>query len=288
MSSYLLDLITLWAVFAVVATVIAELVEEAGFIHVGAAAFMGVGAYTVGLLSTQFNVNPQVSLVATIPVGALFGILIHFMVRRLRTDILALATLAVGVIGHGVLLNAVPITGGPMGLSGIPKRHPLVIHDSIDSLLLLIFVIVLLAIIRKNSFGLRIRALREDEILADDLELNPDHLRAAIWVVSSVIISLAGGFYAFILRYIDPSSFTVSESVTILAMALLIPSFRVFGASIGALVFIILPELLRFLGLPAGPGAEIRQMLFGIALLVVVTRTSVFKDARLITGANHA
>jgi len=272
MGGYLLDLVTLWAIFAVAATVVAALVEDAGFIHVGAASFVGAGAYTAALLSTRAGVDPQLALLATVPVGMTLGGILHVVVGRLSGDVLALATLAVGVVMHGVMLNAVTITGGPMGIAGIPRRAPLTGHAAVDAILFLVVVLGFLAVARSTGVGLRARALRDDEDLAEDLELRPRRMRAALWVASSVVLSVAGGLFAFQLRYIDPSSFTVRESVGILAMSLLLPSLRGFNASIGALVFIALPEVLRFLGLPVGTGAEVRQLLFGAALLLVAAR----------------
>jgi branched-chain amino acid transport system permease protein len=288
MGSYLLDLLTLWAIFAIAATVVAALVEDAGFMHVGAAAFMGIGAYTAGLLSTRAGVDPQLALLATLPAGAVAGLVLHLAVGRLTGDILALATLAVGVILHGVMLNAESITSGPMGIAGIPKRSPLMFHEGIDALLFLTVVTVGIAAARRANFGIRVHALREDEGLASDLELSPKHIRATLWIATSAALSFSGGLFAFQLRYIDPSSFTVRESVSILAMALLFAGPRNLKASLGALVFIALPELLRFTGLPAAIGAEIRQLLFGITLLVVAARAAGPMRGAVATGGARA
>ena len=272
MGAYLLDLATLWAIFAMAATVVAALIEDAGFLHVGAASFLGVGAYTAALLSTRAGMDPQLALLATLPVGAALGAALHLAVGRLRGDVLALATLAVGVIAHGMMLNATELTGGPMGIAAIPARPPLAGHAALDAGIILGLVLALVGATRRSRFGLRARALRDDESLSDDLKLRPGRVRAVLWIASSAILALAGGVFAFHLRYIDPSSFTVRESVSILAMSLVLPTGRLVNASIGALFFIALPELLRFVGLPPSMGAEVRQLVFGVALVVVAAR----------------
>jgi branched-chain amino acid transport system permease protein len=159
-----------------------------------------------------------------------------------------------------------------MGIAGIPKYVGLTPFKAFDASILLALVVVLGAALKRTTFCKRVRALRDDEVLASELGLKPARVRWVLWVVSSAILSLVGGMYAFHLRYIDPSSFTVRESVAILAMALMIPAPKMLNASLGALVFIALPEVLRFLGLPSSIGAEVRQLLFGIALVVVVAR----------------
>ncbi len=288
MTEYLQHLVTLWAIFAMGATVVATLAEDAGLVHVGAAGFMGIGAYTVALLTVDAGVNPQLALLATLPVGVVVGVAIHLSVARLRGDVLALATLAIGIILYGIMLSADSLTGGPMGLAGIPSRLPLTGYDSLDALFVLTLLLCAVAIFRGSQFGLRVRALREDEALAEDLELRSPQIRAFLWMASSAVLSFAGGLFAFHLRYIDPSSFTVRESVGILAMALLIPRLKYVNASIGALAFIAIPELLRFIGLPAAAGAEVRQLVFGAALLIVIARSRGAVSRAIVGRGAHA
>jgi len=273
MGDYLLDLLTQWALFATAATVVAVLAEEAGVIHAGAAAFLGIGAYAAALLSTRYGVAQPVALLGAALAGLVAGNLCHVLLGRFRKDVLALATLAVGVVVHGLMINAEPVTGGVMGIAGVPRYRGLTASASLDATVLLAALIAAIALTRNTTFGKRTRAVRDDEVLAAELELRPGRIRWSLWVASSAVLALVGGMYAFHLRYVDPSSFTVRESVAILAMAVMVPSPRAFGATIGAFVFIALPEALRFLGLPSGTGAEVRQIVFGVALLVVVARS---------------
>ena len=159
-----------------------------------------------------------------------------------------------------------------MGLAGVP---PLPMRPGARAA---VFAAAALALalglmrLRATVFGSRVRAIRDDQILSHDLHLRPDNIRLVLMVGSSAAFSLLGGLYAHHLRYLDPSSFSLSESIAILAMACLAPIPNVLKGLMGALVFVSLPEGLRFIGLPAGVAAQIRQALFGLLLLVMATR----------------
>ena len=158
-----------------------------------------------------------------------------------------------------------------MGLADIP---PLPLPLSVQPAVLGAAAVGLgfgLTRLRSTVFGARVRAVRDDEILSRDLRLQPDRIRLLLMVGSSSILGLLGGVYAHHLRYLDPSSFDLRESIAILAMAFLAPTRNVMRGLVGALVFVMLPECLRFVGLPAAMAAQLRQVLFGVMLLVVVT-----------------
>lgn len=269
-ASYLIDLVQQWCVFAMAATVVAFLAREAGFLHVGAAGVMGVGAYTVAILTTRAGIPAQTAILATVPAGLALGGLMHFLLRRLSGDAHALGSLAIGVIAYGIMLNAEGLTGGAMGLAGLPQRPPLTGSNTLDGALLLAASLLFLETARRSPFGIRVNALRDDENLAIELGLKPDATRLSLCLGSSALLALSGGGLAFQLRYVDPSSFTVMESVGVLAMALLFPFARVFAGPLGAAVFIAIPEMLRFVGMESFMAGELRQIIFGVALLGVI------------------
>lgn len=160
-----------------------------------------------------------------------------------------------------------------MGVSSIPRLAPILGHQAADTLALLFITSLVIGRLRHTEFGQRVRATRDDQELADNLELRVDRVRAALFLGSSAILAVIGGYYAFVLRFIDPSSFTLRESITVLAMAL---AFRlplpIRGAT-GAFFFIALPEVLRFLGMPPTVAAQMRQLVFALALIVIAARS---------------
>ena len=289
MLDYSLKLMALWAIFGAAASVVAYLADQARLIHVGAAAIMGVGSYTAALLATKLGWSPWLALSATIPAGMLLGLVIHLATSRLSDDYLALATLAIAVILYGLMQNLEAITNGAMGVSAIPQLTPVLGHQAADILALLIMTSVLISRIRKTGFGRRVRATRDDQELADNLELRAARVRAALFVGSSAILAVVGGFYAFVIRFIDTSSFTLRESITILAMALVFKVPLPIRGAAGALFFIALPEILRFFGVEPTIGAQLRQLVFAIALIVIAARApEMVGQQALVRGKAHA
>ncbi len=289
MSDYLLSSVALWAIFGSAASVVAFLADQARIVHVGAGAVMGVGSYTAALLATKLGWNPWVALATTIPAGLLLGLCFHLITVRLTGDSLALATLALAVILYGLMLNLAMLTNGPMGVASIPKLAPLLGNQAVDLFVLALLIVIVLAAIRKTAFGRRVRALRDDEELADNLGLRVGRVRAALFLASSAILALVGGFYAFVVRFIDPSSFALRESITVLAMALMFRVRLPARGALGAFFFVALPEIQRFFPISPSNGAHIRMMFFAVALIFVAARMpEMVGEHSLARGKAHA
>ncbi len=288
MVQYWLDLLTLSLIFGSAATVIAYLVEEAGIVHAASAGLMGVGAYTAVLTNIRLEIPALVSLTLPLLTGALCGAFIYALTVRLSGAHLALATLSVSVVLHGLMLNWDSLTGGPMGLARVP-----VLPMGTPFKLVICLVVALVAIVAasrmpKTAFGLRVSAFRDDEILSQDLRLSPKRVRFALFLVSSCILSFLGGIYAYHLRFVDPSSFTLRESISILSMALVVPIPLAFRGLAGGLFFVFAPEVLRFVGLPTTIAAQIRQAIFGVLLLIVVWKSQTAFEKLKAKGAGRA
>ena len=267
---YWLDLIILVLILGAAASVISYLSEEAGIIHVAGAAIMGIGSYTSVLAVMRLNVPVFLALISTILTGFICGVILYFLTRRLTAAYLALVTLAFAVIIYGIINNWIWVTEGPMGISAVPSLFRVRYLEFLLCLILAGVISILIKYVTGISFGSRVRALRDDELLSEDLLLNPQKTRFILFTVSSCILSLLGGIYAHHLRFIDPSSFSIKESISLLAMGLVLPiSLPVRGLG-GALLFIFIPELIRFIGLPTTIGAQLRQAIFGLLLLIVI------------------
>jgi branched-chain amino acid transport system permease protein len=268
--SYWLDLVTLALILGTAATVVAYLADEAGMIHAAGAALMGLGGYTSALSIQRLHISIPAAFFLTLIMGFVSGSVLHLLTRRLTAAYLSLVTLGVAIVIHGLMINWVSLTEGPMGLANIPTLFKL---REIEFFLCLIVATVSVIAARKlprTSFGLRVRALRDDEVLSDDLSLHPQSVRFGLWVGSSCSLALLGGFYAHHLRFVDPSSFALRESISILAMGLVVPITLPLRGLAGGIFFIFVPELLRLIGMPAALGAQLRQAIFGFLLLVVI------------------
>jgi branched-chain amino acid transport system permease protein len=179
------------------------------------------------------------------------------------------------MITTGVLVNWVGVTNGPLGISGIGPfsllgisvRSPFALLGL--ALLVCVLAVAIASSIQASRYGLVLRAIRSDELFAQSLGKNTLWFKVKIVGLSAVLASVAGVLYAHFLTYIDPASFTLMDSVQLLSMVV-IGGGRPLDAAAGTLLLVLLPEALRFLGLPAALAANLRQIAYGILIVVVV------------------
>lgn len=156
-----------------------------------------------------------------------------------------------------------------MGLPGIPQ--PVIFGIKVSSHISFLILISILCIIVyficnrivKSPFGRILKAIREDEVFAKSIGKNVSAYKVKIFMISSGLAAIAGVMYASYITYIDPTSFTVMESIFIISIVIIGGAGNLKGSIVGAVVLVMLPELLRFIGLPNSVAANIRQMLYG-------------------------
>jgi branched-chain amino acid transport system permease protein len=249
-----------------------------GLAALGHAAFSCVGAYTSSLLALNLGLSPWLGLLIGACVAALSGVVIGFPSVRLKGDYLALATFGLGVIVYSIAENWVSVTRRPMGLPGIPGFSIFGFQLSeIWSYLILVtlFVFVTYFTIRRivnSPFGRILRGIRGDEIATIAIGKDVDRHKILVFVIGAFFAGIAGSLYAHYITFIDPSSFTVMESITILLMVVFGGMGSLSGSFIGASILVIFPELLRFLGMPSSVAAPLRQMIYGLLLIVLMLK----------------
>jgi branched-chain amino acid transport system permease protein len=168
----------------------------------------------------------------------------------------------------------VDLTGGPLGLPGIPP--PNIFGLIITSRLRFLILVSILTgttywisnRIVKSPFGRLLKALREDEIFVKAAGRNVSSVKIKIFIIGASLASISGVIYASYITYIDPSSFTIMESIFIISIVIIGGSANLKGSIIGSIVLVTLPELLRFIGLPYSIAANIKQMLYGALLII--------------------
>jgi branched-chain amino acid transport system permease protein len=263
----------------------------AGLLDLGYVAFYAVGAYSFGILSQVAGLN----FWEVLPIGglmaALFGILLGFPVLRLRGDYLAIVTLGFGEMVRIILLNWYEVTGGPNGISSIPrptffglpfKAEPDgdeatfasffgIEFSPLHRVIFLYFVILCMALV-VNAFTQRIRrlpvgraweALREDEIACRSLGINPTNTKLSAFAIGAMFAGFAGCFFAARQGFISPESFTFIESAVILAIVVLGGMGSQLGIVLAAIVLIGLPEFLRELN-------QFRMLAFGAGMVGIM------------------
>jgi len=275
---YLLHILIIAGIYIILTLSLNLIVGYTGLPALGHAAFSCIGAYTSSLLALNMGLSPWIGLLTGACAAALFGIVIGYPAVRLKGDYLALATFGLGVIVYSIAKNWVSLTRGPMGLPGIPGFSVFGFHLSeIWSylLLVLVFVIVTVFVIKRivnSPFGRTLISIREDEIASQALGKNTTRHKLLVFIIGAFFAGIAGSLYAHYITFIDPSSFTVMESITILLMVIFGGMGTISGSIAGAVILVVFPELLRFLGMPSSVAAPMRQMIYGLLLVVLMIK----------------
>jgi len=273
---YLAHIIIIAGIYTILSLSLNLIVGYTGLAALGHIAFAAVGAYTSSLLALNLGISPWIGLIIGAIFASVLGAIVSFPSLRLKGDYLAIATFGLGVIVYSFAKNWVGLTRGPMGLPGIPafKIFGYEINNVWAYLVLvLIFVVVTYVVIRnitKSPFGRILTAVREDEIAAEAMGKNVNKYKLIVFVVGAFFAGIAGSLYAHYITFIDPSSFTIMESITVLLMVVFGGMGSLTGSFIGASLLVILPELLRFLGMPSSVAAPLRQMIYGLLLIVLM------------------
>lgn len=275
---YLLHILVITGIYIILTLSLNLILGYTGLPAFGHAAFSCAGAYTSSLLALQFGLTPWIGLILGACVAALLGIIIGLPSIRLRGDYLALATFGFGVIVYSIAKNWVSLTRGPMGLPGIPGLNLFGLSlNPIFSYLILVAAFVLLTFfviqrIVNSPFGRVLQGIREDEIAAQAMGKDVNRHKLLVFIIGAFFAGIAGSLYAHYITFIDPSSFTVMESIVILLMVVFGGMGSLTGSFLGAAVLVILPELLRFLGMPSAVAAPLRQMIYGLLLILLMLK----------------
>lgn len=276
MIDYLLHILVLAAIYAALAVSLDLLAGRMGLLSIAHAAFYGVGAYSSALLAVNYGVPFVVSVLAGMTVAALISLIVSLPSLRLHDDYFVIATFGFQMILFSVFNNWMELTRGPLGIPGIPQ--PVIFGWHVDShlkfLILSSFVAAIAHLvvwrIASSPFGRVLHAIREDEVLAKALGKNTLRFKVTTFAVSAALAASAGSLYAHYITYIDPTSFTVMESILIISMVIIGGAGSRWGPVIGAVVLVILPEALRFLGFPSAVAANMRQIIYGILLVIMM------------------
>ena len=262
------------AIYSILSSSLNIIAGYTGILSICQAAFYGIGAYTIAIMALKFQTPVLLNFTIAIVLSAVFSLVISVPSIRIRDDYFVITTFAFQIIIFSIMKNWVSLTGGPMGLPGIPDLELLGVHFSdkasflgLISFIAVIIHIIILKIVR-SPIGRILRSIREDEIFTASVGKNVVFYKIQIFIISSSMAALGGGLYAYYFNFVDPSSFTLMESIFILSIVIIGGSGSLRGPVAGAVFLVLLPELLRFAGLPSSIAANIRQILYG-ALLVV-------------------
>lgn len=274
---YILHLVILINIYVIITTSTNLMVGLVNMLSLGQAAFYGIGAYLSVLALMVFNLPLIPALLFAMAGTGLLSLLIAYPSLRLKGDYFVLATLGFQLIVFTVLYNWISVTRGPFGIPGIPspKLFGVIQISGLWSYLALSSVLVVLVVflfyhLIHSPFGRALRGVRDDELSMKALGKNVTALKIQAFAISSSFIAIAGFLYATYVSYIDPTSFNLDESIFILSAVIVGGLGNVRGPVVGALLIILLPEALRFIGLPDSIAANLRQIIYGLALILLM------------------
>jgi branched-chain amino acid transport system permease protein len=266
---YIVSLLVLIGLYVILSSSFNLIIGFGGLISIAHPIFYALGAYTVGVLSVQFDLNPIVSVAA----GGLVALLASFMLSlpslRISGDYLLITSIGFQ-LGLIEVIKNLDFLGGAGGLSGIPnvvKDHRSVTFAVISLGLALATVLFIRRLVR-GPYGRAIQAMRDDELAFSALGRNTMNIKMTIFALGSGMAGVAGGIYGYYYQYITPDQFQILQSAMILTMVVVGGMGSVWGPVVGAVLLIVLPEAITFLNLPSEVMGPLQGVIF--TLLVIV------------------
>jgi branched-chain amino acid transport system permease protein len=284
--NYFLHLLVYFDIYLIVALSLNLIVGYCGLLTLAHAGYYAIGAYAYALLALTLGWGFIPAALAGALIAAVLSLAISLPSWRLRGDFFVLATLAVQALIFSALYNWFSadaplgswrnLTNGPFGIPGIPRAS--IFGWQIGApLAFALFATGVAAIcafilwrLKSSPWGRLLTAMREDELAARGLGKNTRMAKVHAIAISGGMVAIAGALYAAHVRYIDPSSASLNESILMLSMVIVggLGNFR--GPIVGAAVLILLPEALRFLNLPDAQAANLRLLIYGLLLVLLM------------------
>ena len=227
------------------------LMGYAGQVSLGHAAFYGISAYTTGILTARFHWPVPAGIAAGIALVLLVAAGIAVPTLRLKGHYLAMGTLGFGIIVYIILNEATDLTGGPSGLTGIPKLKlaGIAISSDRDFYYVVWGVVLLLFLLAQNlvrsRLGRALRAIHTSETAAAVLGVDTQRYKIGVFILSALYAAVAGALYAHYVTFVSPGSFGFHASVQFVTMVVLGGMGSLWGAVAGAVFLTALPEALR-------------------------------------------
>ncbi|RKK05243.1 branched-chain amino acid ABC transporter permease [Pseudoroseomonas wenyumeiae] len=284
MIAYLLNLATLATVFGILAASLNLLIGYAGIFSIAHAVFFGIGAYTGAQLAILFI--PDV-LLACLAGGLLAGALslcLALPALRVRGEYFVAASLGLQMMAVTLFSEAHVLTGGHGGLVGIPLPTLFGIDISAPATFLLFCLLVLACVLlairmlMRGSFGRALMAIRDSESAAEAFGKDVPRLKTLAVALGCTLAGVAGALFAFYMAFVNVESFTLEQSILVMAMVIIGGTATLAGPLVGVLLLLLLPAALSFLPfIPATQIGAVQQLIYGAAMTLLM----IFRPAGL-------
>ena len=262
---FVMATMALTAITAIGLNILLGLSGQVSFGHVG---FYAIGAYTVAILTVKAGLSFWLALPAGVLLAALTGALLALPALRVRGPYLAMVTVAFGFVIENGAAEWRDLTGGQNGIMGVPQ--PQVFGFTLGERGIALLAIVLAAALviafsrlARSSWGSAMRAVKDSEVAAESIGLNPVAVKALAFTLSAACAGLAGALFAPLSGFVTPSTFAFLQSLLFVLVVIVGGAGTVSGPVVGAAIVVLLPELLSGM-------AEYRLLFFGALMLVVL------------------
>lgn len=275
--NYIIHILIILQIYIILALSLNLKTGFTGLLSLCQAAFYGTGAYLTTLLMVDKGLNFFTALILAIVINiAMNASITTWLAGRLRNLYFTLATIALQIVFFGVVYNWQSLTRGPFGIPGIPK--PMLAGFAFSTplqffFLTLFFTVISLLFFRwfaKTHLCLLLECTRDDEVWLTSLGKRPAYFKFVSISITVVFATIAGALYASYMSYIDPTSFTLDESILILTIILVGGTGNIVGPVSGAVIYVLLPEALRFVNMPDAIAANARMIIYALILILIV------------------
>jgi branched-chain amino acid transport system permease protein len=268
-SRHVVDLLIFAGIYTIAGLGVSYLLGHCGIVSLAQSVFYGIGAYCVAYFSARHGFPSVVAFVLGGVLSAAIAFAVGWPILRLSGHFLALATLALGVIGQVLFLEWDWLTGGTLGIGGIPKLNLFGWElNTPQRFYYLVWPIAVLVMwltynLTHSRNGLAMHAMRDapDAAAVAGIEVHP--LKVRMFVLSAILGSVAGSLFAHYVGFISVDSFGIDRSISFLLLAVLGGVHTTWGPALGALFVTLVPELLSRFG-------EIHAVLFAVTLVIAV------------------
>lgn len=285
MIAYLLNLATLVGVFGVLAASMNIMVGYAGIFSVAHAVFFGLGAYTGAQIALHATPELLIVLPAAMAIAAILSLGIALPALRVRDEYFVIASLGLQMFATTLFGEAQALTGGIGGLVGIPRPTLAGVELSgawsmaIVVLAILALVLVATRVLMRGSFGRSLMAIRDSETAALALGKNVALLKMLAVCVSCAFAGVAGALYAFHIAFVNVESFTLEQSMLVIAMVIIGGVGTLAGPIVGVVILMLLPAALSFLPfIPPNQIGVVQQCIYGMAMTLLM----IFRPAGIV------
>jgi branched-chain amino acid transport system permease protein len=269
-NQYIMRIIVMIGIYSMLALGLNVLTGYTGQVSLGHAGFCAIGAYTASLVSIKLGANFIVAAIAGAVLASFCGLLLGLPTLRLRGTYLSIVTLGFGEIVKMILMNWDNVTNGTLGLKNIPKPSIFGLKLTLANngiyymmLALTALMTIMCIMIIKSKIGRAFMSIKEDELAATMMGILTTRYKVLAFVISAFITGIAGAFYASMIGFIDPNSFTFDISTLIISIVILGGMGTIRGMFLGSAILISFPEVSRFM-------MDYRFVVYGIVLVLMM------------------